>query len=1144
MNTMTKKIKWIAAGLTLSLVAGAPAVADDTELLLLNPTATTPKPNVLFIIDSSGSMRTEQNTREIYNFETTYVGDPDPSKRCDADKLYWTEVDVVPGCGSSNTRVFNKSAFKCRASMNQMNGIGRYTNVMAQFRDGGSGGFFSVFLGLDENRWQSLEPGNELDMVECAKDNGVHGEGFGDVERWPQKGGDVQPFTADPSKGIAWGSWPTSQAVTVWDGNYLNYLANPEFVDLRRIDIVKNVTEVVLNSIENVNVAIMRFNNNRGGPVIKGMTDLDTNRTDITDAIDTITHGGATPLSETLYEAALYWRGLPAYYGENVDEHTTDPGALASSDPFEVYQQPTFDVCAKNFNVVLTDGQPVSDAETPDLVGNLPGWEDVVGYPGCTFNNMGDCLDDIAAYLYDEDISTEPGLQQVITHTIGFAIDLDILEETAQRGKGTYFQADNVESLTLALLEIVNNITDRSLSFAAPAVAVNTFNRTQNLNDLYLTTFAAQDKVRWPGNLKKYRIKDGIIVDKNENPAVNDLTGFFFPSAQSFWSTEVDGQSVVLGGAVENMPTPAARRLFTDNTSGILTAATNLLTPDNDTSFTPGDFGLTGSAEEPSIEALIRWARGEDVLDEDGDPATLTRKFMGDPLHSQPAAIVYGGTEANPDVVIFTATNDGYVHAINGSTGEELWAFLPKEHLPNLVKLFFNPDAAFKNYGVDGDIVPVVADRDGDGVIEAVDGDFVHILFGMRRGGSAYYSLDVTDKNNPKVNWRIAAPEFGQSWSRATVARVDMPDSYLSPSNRTDKGVVIMGGGYDTVHDTITHPSTADTQGAGIYMLDLYTGGIIWRAGPDNNADLTLDPGVRPGLSRAIPNQISVIDLNGDGFADRMYASDLGGQLLRLDIFNGRAPDGTGDDAMVTGGVIAQLGAEGLATPTDAETRRFYNAPDVSLFNDVVQNRRFIAISIGSGHRASPLDNTVGDRFFSVRDKDVFNQLSQADYNGYPIVRGTDLVEVSGSVGVEVGAGKRGWQLTMPANQKVLATSITFNNEVFFVAFSPDNAAAATCSAGVGRNFLYRVAVSNGDPIVDNLSEVIPGTEDQARVTELAQGGIAPSPRFLFPSPDDPATCTGDECSPPPLGCVGVECFDPGFENFPVRTLWTQDGVE
>jgi type IV pilus assembly protein PilY1 len=81
----------------------------------------------------------------------------------------------------------------------------------------------------------------------------------------------------------------------------------------------------------------------------------------------------------------------------------------------------------------------------------------------------------------------------------------------------------------------------------------------------------------------------------------------------------------------------------------------------------------------------------------------------------------------------------------------------------------------------------------------------------------------------------------------------------------------------------------------------------------------------------------------------------------------------------------------------------------------------------------------------------------------------------------------------------------------------------------------------NGDLIAD-LNTIVAGDEDKARVQDLAQGGIAPSPAFLFPSPDP--SCTGDDCSPPPIGCIGVECFDPGFPNFPVRTLWTQDGIE
>lgn len=1129
MDKLTQKSTWMVAGAALAVLSGLPAVADDTDLLLLKPNiANNVTPNVMLIIDSSGSMRTEEETREVYDSDEVY---PDGDVPCSSDHLYWTEYrGVTPSCEDANTQRIRKDAFVCDHATRQLDGLGIYNGIMAQFRDGGSG-FFSVILGLDAVRWQKLEAGNETDLVECAKDSGEHGATDGNGAVYAQKGGDVAAFTDDPDAEAPWGNWPTSQSVTVYDGNYLNYLQNPELVDRQRIDIVKDTAEAILTSIEGVNVGVMRFNGDDGGHVIQAMTDLDTNRDDIVAAINAIAEDGNTPLSETLYESALYWRGMAANYGALTDD--TDPDALATTDP-DVYQQPASQACAKNFNVLLTDGLPRQDFDTPNLVGNLPDWATVLGYSGCTGAEQGDCLDDIAEYLYTNDISTEPGVQTVTTHTIGFAIDLDILEEAASRGGGSYFLADDVQSLTLALLEIVSDITDRSLSFAAPAVAVNTFNRTQNLNDLYLTTFGASEQYRWPGNVKKYRIENSVIVDRNGNPAVNPENGLFYDTARSFWSSTADGNDVLQGGAVENMPTPDNRNLFTNiSVDNNLAATSNALSVGNVGAFELSDFGLTGSAEEPTIEQVIRWARGEDVLDEDLDPDTTIRRFMGDPLHSQPAAVSYGGTPENPDLVVFAATNDGYVHAIDASNGRELWAFIPREHLPRLPNLYFNPDSAFKTYGVDGDIVPVTMDRDGDGVIEAIDDDFVILIFGMRRGGDSYYALDVTDKDRPELLWRVSAPEFGQTWSRPTIARVDIANSNIND----DKAVVIIGGGYDAVHDTMAFPAEnePDTQGAGIMFLDLKSGEILWRAGNDTNADLEM-----PDLKRAIPGQISVIDLNGDRFADRMYAADLGGQLLRFDIFNGRPADGEGNNALVTGGVLAQLGAEGN-TVGFPDTRRFYTSPDVSIFNDNAQNRRFLAVSIGSGYRPGPLDNVNIDRFYSIRDRNVFTQLTQAQYNSQTLIRDGDLVEISGTIGTVIGQDQAGWRFTLPANQKVLSNSVTFNNEIFFVAFSPDNEGASTCSAGAGRNFLYRVSVVNGDPIGD-LDGIVQGEEDAARVTNLAQGGIAPSPRFLFPSPDP--DCEGEDCSPPPLGCVGVECFDPGFQNFPVRTLWTQDGIE
>jgi type IV pilus assembly protein PilY1 len=1124
MKISTRKITWMSVSCVVAMLAGMPAIADDTELLLINPDPSkNPKPNVMFILDTSGSMTTTQVTTAPYDGNMVYGG------ACDTSRIYWTDVDVEPVCNAANLNYIQKTAFKCDFASKQIFGIGSFTNTMVQYRDGGKDGMSS-----GPARWQYLAAGYNTAPVECQADSGKHGDGR-PTFLWAANGTDLaDPFTDNPNNELSWGSAPRNLSYTFYDGNYLNWKNSPTTVTMSRINIIKEVTKKVLSSVNNLNVGLMRFNDRDGGPVILGMTDLDSNRTVVTNAVDSLTANGRTPLSETLYENALYWRGMTAHYPNLglAGLVPTNPNALVSSSP-QVYKQPGWDVCAKNYNVVLTDGAPVDDYDPPGLVDSLPNYATAVGHTGCdgpVLAEGGECLDDIAEYLSVEDVDPlTDGDQLVITNTIGFTVGLPILEETALNSGGNYFLADDVESLTRTLLSIIANINDRSLSFSAPAVSVNTFNRTQNLNDLYITTFGAKSRVHWPGNLKKYRIQDSSIVDVNGVDAVDPATGFFMSTARSYWTTGgADGNNVQLGGAAQQLPDPTLRNLYTNNSGSDLTAATNLVAVSNVASFLNSDFGLTGAIGEPTMLELIRWARGEDLLDEDNNAATLVRKAMGDPLHSQPAAVVYGGTAASPDVVIFTATNDGYLHATNGANGQELWAFIPKQLLSNLTRLYFDPRSRYKQYGLDGNVVSVIKDVDRDGVVEQADGDFVQLIFGMRRGGSTFFSLDVTNKTQPKLLWTATLPEFGESWSTPVVARMDIN----SVAQNADKAVVVIGGGYDTVHDTASYSATPDGSGAGVHILDLKTGARLWRAGPDNGANLQLAK-----MTRAIPNQLRVVDLSGDGFADRMYASDLGGQVWRFDITNGNAPS-----TLVAGGVIARLGAEGIATPTAAETRRFYNAPDIALITDARQQRRFIAVNIGSGYRAHPFDLSAADRFFSIRDGDVFNKLTQTAYDNYSIVTDADLVEVSGQTQTVITSSDRGWKFTLPDNEKILATSLTFADQIFFVAFTPDTNAAVTCAAGQGTNYLYRMSAVNGDPIVPNIDTLDPTIADDERRTTLQQGGIAPTPTILFPSPDP--NCTGDDCDQPPLGCVGVECFDPGFENIPVRTLWTQDGIQ
>lgn len=1117
------KFKSLFAAAACGALFALPVIADDTELMLVNPDpGSLPKPNVLFILDTSGSMSSEEETVAPYDPAVSYAGD------CDASLLYWTDTDVQPDCSDAGAadRTIDKGVFYCQDAATQLAGLGSYSGTLAQYRKD----ITKIQI------WRELEVGNNRDAVECGADSGTHGDGSSASLVYATALADQKnPWTSDPNLEISWGSAPRNVSYSVYDGNYMNWQVNPITVTLSRNEIMRTVITNMLRSVDNMNVGIMRFNNEDGGVVIQGLADLETNRDELIGVVDALDAGGFTPLAETLNEAAQYWHGLNGYYAERISEHPTDPDALQGGTG-HLYNSPVTDVCAKNYNVLLTDGQPVRDTDAQTETPKLPSFSSVFeqvdgvgsGRTACTGTAEGDCLDDIAQYLSLADLDpTYPGLQSVTTHTIGFAVDLPILKDTAELSGGRYFLADDINSLSLALLQIVANINERSLSFTAPAVSVNTFNRTQNLNRLYLTMFGARSRVHWPGNLKRYAISDGKIVDAGGTNAVDPDTGFFYDGALSFWNEgEPDGNDVEKGGAASKLPDPANRNLYTNNGEVELTNPINQLTPANANAFTNANFGLTGSASEPTRAELIRWARGEDIRDEDNDVTTTSRNAMGDPLHAQPAAIVYGGSPTNPDIVVYMATNDGYLHAINGTTGEELWSFIPFQLLDNLPRLYFDADSKFKNYGLDGDVIPVTKDENKNGIVDG--NDFVYLIFGMRRGGSSYYALDVTNKNAPKLMWEKNFPNFGQTWSPPVVTRVNVTSGGVND----DKAVLIIGDGYDVVHDSGALPADPDSSGAGIHMLDLVDGKELWTAALDQ-ASLNLDT-----MTRSIPTAIRVVDVSGDGFADRMYAADMGGQIWRFDIYNGENANN-----LVTGGVIAQLGGEGNGGAGAAGNRRFYNTPDVSIFTDPLQVRRYMAVSIGSGYRSHPFDLSAADNFFSLRDPDPFRQLTQDEYNNYDIITIDDLVPVNGQLQVELTPADRGWRFELPGNQKVLADSITFNNEVFFVAFSPESQSTNGCFAGVGTNYLYRVSVINGDPVVNNLDALDPDDADDARRDTLAQGGIAPTPAILFPASDDP-DCAGEACSPPPIGCVGVECFDPGFVNNPVRTLWTQDGIQ
>lgn len=1139
MQRMTGKVASLALGCLWTTTAMLPAGAEDIELFInTSDFSSSARPNVLLILDDSISMDAKLITQNNYDPNTVYSGP------CSRDYVYFASGSATspPQCRNDNR--FRRSDLKCKKALEAFAapGGGLYRDRLASYDS-------------SQRRWEELAANR---IVECEADWGIHGGTDGSNEVYPRNNDSNRLWTSGTSNRVSWGQSPTRNYYWIYDGNWLNWYYSPGTVSTR-LQVVKDVANSLVASVDGINVGLMHFRQTsasgpHGGRVAYAMEDVSTARAGIQAAINALTPTKWTPLSETMYEAALYYMGRSAVHGATNPKSVST--ALRSQDP-PTYDSPIDYPCQKNYIVLLTDGAPTGDDDSDAAILNLQDAEgtsfrtlagipaggvcDVESYAGLDLSPTpegGDCLDDLAEFMFKGDMSPLPGKQNVITHVVGFALEdrngqivrLPVLLDTAARGGGRYYEAVDSASLFTTLTGIVTEILQTQSTFTSPAVSVNSFNRAQNLNDLYITLFEPSSTEHWPGNLKKFRLRpsDAKIVDALGRPAVDEQTGFFVANSQSLWADGPDGHDIKVGGAAHRIP--EERKVYTSIAGNNLTAPGNRVALNNPAI----DDALlnTGGPDAPTREQVISFINGLDASDVDNDgDTTEPRRQMGDPLHSKPASVVYG--PSIDDAIIFFATNDGFLHAIDADDGTELWAFLPPEFLGQQVNLFLDGSTPVKSYGIDGNVsVQVLGNNDG--VIDPSAGERVLLFFGMRRGGYAYYALDVTERTAPKVLWRhdnSTLPGLGQTWSTPVPTRIKVNQTGQSEHHL----VVVVGGGYEPDQDN--SESTTDTIGNSIYIIDSENGMLLWHGSKDGrDADFAV---AGKSMDYSIPADVKVIDFDGDGYADRMYAADMGGQIWRFDVYNGEQPSN-----LITGGVIAQLGAAPSDSPALADVRRFYYSPDVALVSHA--DTRFIHIGIGSGHRAHPLSKENADRFYALRDFNALRKLTQTQYNAITPITEGDLTVID-EVDTDVPNTSPGWmfELDAAAGEKVLAEARTFNNQVFFTTFTPSAGAGADpCAPALGTNRLYIVSLFNAAPVTN-----LDGSLDETNLTATDRyiefgGSIAAEVVFLFPSPEDPENCVGEECTPPPVACVDLFCLPTGFGNNPVRTFWRQESVD
>lgn len=887
--------------------------------------------------------------------------------------------------------------------------------------------------------------------------------------------------------------------------------------------------------------------------------------------------------SETFYEMYSYWNGLEVLFSDGPGTANNFQSIVAPDPAFDGtihdgsdYTPPSqfteFD-CTNLYAIVMAMNVANSDDDLDALISSaMP-----ADQASKKFENMLDYMADHD--LVSSSVTGTSATEDLITW---------VISDSGSKGSTTNWAAagnsgqgvlnfDDAVALEEQLEEAFVKIISVSSTFVASSVPVNVFNRTETLNSLFVALFEAQSTVDWPGNLKKLELvdreinvdsdgdgiadsTDGIfddIVDVNDVSAFEEIgkdKGRLKLSALTFWtdssalpapsetekeyfSTGKDGRKVDRGGAGQILPgfiadvapdlnsDTNARQLYVEPSSGSTFTALNA-----DSSTASALKSELGAATDSDALELIRWARGRDVDDTDGDGDTDDRRkwILGASIHSQPLALNYGTagghSESNPNIRLMMGSNDGFFHIYENTTsggaesGKELFAFMPRELLANVNELRTNSRSSTQMlYGVDGAPAAFVVDNDSDGNIEVGDSDEAYVYFGLRRGGKSYYALDVTNPAaNPTLKWKITSTdsdfsELGLTFSEPVVGKVKYGSSSV--------GVVIFAGGYNGGwNDTLTARlgkdlgDADDTIGNAIYIVNARTGALIWKA-TQGNSGASNTNFQHADMVDSIPSKVTTFDSNGNGIIDRLYVGDTGGAVWRVDLPEG---DGTNSDHrrdswFVT--KLAELGTDG--TTTD---RRFFHQPEIVPTYDSVGN--YDGVVITSGNRASPLETDVVNYAFLIKDRNTITGSSAAK-TATPLVI-SDLDDVTGCVirddtnSACTSAKTNGWKLELGlAGEKGLASPLIDAGVVMLTSYAPSDA-INICDVTEGNGYVYFVELSDGSAVLDNQRSYDVGPGIPPSVVSIGNAIIIPGGGVGIDSDGDGIIDRGNKVGAPP----------------------------
>jgi type IV pilus assembly protein PilY1 len=750
------------------------------------------------------------------------------------------------------------------------------------------------------------------------------------------------------------------------------------------------------------------------------------------------------------------------------------------------YNSPAGAGCAKNFIVYLSNG-PSQDNNSITSAANTMlttanGGQSISQFglsPSGSQNNVSDEW----AYFLKQRSSLA-----VTTYTIevnrassgqgpGWTA---LLNSMAAKSGGTYESASSAvaNNISDAINHALSRIQGINTVFASVSLPVSVNTQGTYLNQVFVGMFRPEEGAmpRWAGNLKQYKL--GMVnsslklVDATDTQAINTSTGFIQECARSFWTPSTNDSYWAFKPQGACIPTSTTQQsnspdgnvvekggqgyLLRSATSRTMqTCAADFASCTSLTDFNNGNTAITetllGAVSPLDRTALINWAAGVDVLDEDADANTTERRpsIHGDIVHSRPVALNFG-TDTAPKVIVLYGGNDGAFRAINGNrvdaigstpAGAEFWSFMPPEFYSKIKRLRDNNTQISFPHVTGGQPKPYGM----DGVITAYDEGSSKWIFGtMRRGGRAVYAfeanLDASDSLSMTLRWKRGCPNtindtdcstgfdgagfdgIGQTWSAPKVFEA------TGSSNK----LLIMGGGYDACEDSDPHTCTSASKGRHIYILNATDGTLLNRLDTD----------------RGVIADIAVLT-NAAGKAQYAYASDLGGNVYRINMTSGAANSWT----------IVKIASLGCSTTAScAGNRKFMFVPDVVTHNGLNY------LLLGSGDREKPLSSSTNaygttNYFFMLKDKPTDSSWFSAETTNCA----DTLICLASMEPISVGTtpsltnldDKKGWYLSLNPHEQVVTTAITIYGTVTFSTHVPYVPTVGSCTSELGVTRLY-----------------------------------------------------------------------------------------